>query len=117
MAELSVASQPVSHERLSADDSQQRQRFGVLPRLGGHLSRRGVSGVKGGVEHGHGAVRQEIPTHRINAVDPGFTKTDLNGNTGTQTVAEGAEPIVRMAQIGADGPTGSFVNRDGAMSW
>ncbi|OBB64106.1 MULTISPECIES: SDR family oxidoreductase [unclassified Mycobacterium] len=58
-----------------------------------------------------------FPHIRINAVDPGFTKTDLNGNTGTQTVAEGAEAIVRMAQIGADGPTGSFVNRDGAIPW
>src|SRR5882757_560261 len=26
-----------------------------------------------------------FPHMRINAVDPGFTKTDLNGNTGTQT--------------------------------
>lgn len=58
-----------------------------------------------------------FPHIRINAVDPGFTKTDLNGNTGTQTVAEGAEAIVRMAQLGADGPTGTFVNRDGALPW
>ncbi|OBJ06156.1 short-chain dehydrogenase [Mycobacterium sp. 1482292.6] len=58
-----------------------------------------------------------FPHIRINAVDPGFTKTDLNGNTGTQTVAEGAEAIVHMAQIGADGPTGTFVNRDGALPW
>ncbi|OBK04445.1 SDR family NAD(P)-dependent oxidoreductase [Mycobacterium sp. 1245852.3] len=58
-----------------------------------------------------------FPHIRINAVDPGFTKTDLNGNTGTQTVAEGAEAIVHMAQIGADGPTGTFVNRGGALPW
>ncbi|WP_156689861.1 SDR family oxidoreductase [Mycobacterium sp. Marseille-P9652] len=58
-----------------------------------------------------------FPHIRINAVDPGFTKTDLNGNTGTQTVAEGAEILVRMAQVGADGPTGSFVNRQGALPW
>lgn len=58
-----------------------------------------------------------FPRIRINAVDPGFTKTDLNGNTGTQTVTEGAEVIVRMAQIGADGPTGTFVNRYGAVPW
>ncbi|OBH78600.1 short-chain dehydrogenase [Mycobacterium mantenii] len=58
-----------------------------------------------------------FPHIRINAIDPGFTKTDLNGNTGTQTVAEGAEAIVRMAQIDADGPTGTFINRYGAVPW
>jgi NAD(P)-dependent dehydrogenase (short-subunit alcohol dehydrogenase family) len=58
-----------------------------------------------------------FPSMRINAVDPGFTKTDLNGNTGTQTVAEGAEAIVRMAQVDADGPTGGFFNTAGQVPW
>jgi NAD(P)-dependent dehydrogenase (short-subunit alcohol dehydrogenase family) len=39
-----------------------------------------------------------FPGIKINAVDPGYTATDLNGGTGTQTVDEGAEIIVRMAQ-------------------
>ncbi|WP_235489446.1 SDR family NAD(P)-dependent oxidoreductase, partial [Frankia sp. AvcI1] len=38
-----------------------------------------------------------FPTMRINAVEPGFTRTDLNANTGTQTVEQGAEIIVRLA--------------------
>ncbi|SEQ95480.1 NADP-dependent 3-hydroxy acid dehydrogenase YdfG [Lentzea xinjiangensis] len=54
---------------------------------------------------------------RINAVEPGFTKTDLNGNTGTQTVEEGAEIIVRMARIGPDGPTGGYFDAAGALPW
>jgi NAD(P)-dependent dehydrogenase (short-subunit alcohol dehydrogenase family) len=58
-----------------------------------------------------------FPGVRINAVDPGFTKTDLNGNTGTQTVEEGAEIIVKMAQIGADGPTGGYFNSAGVVPW
>jgi NAD(P)-dependent dehydrogenase (short-subunit alcohol dehydrogenase family) len=58
-----------------------------------------------------------FPSMRINAADPGFTKTDLNGNTGIQTVEQGAEIIVRLAQIGSDGPTGGFVNADGAVPW
>jgi hypothetical protein len=53
----------------------------------------------------------------INAVDPGVTKTDLNGNTGIQTVEQGADIIVRMAQAGPDGPTGGFFNTDGAVPW
>jgi NAD(P)-dependent dehydrogenase (short-subunit alcohol dehydrogenase family) len=58
-----------------------------------------------------------FPTMRINAVEPGFTKTDLNGNTGTQTVEQGAGIIVRMAQVGHDGPTGGFFGADGPLDW
>ena len=58
-----------------------------------------------------------FPGIRINAVDPGYTNTDLNGRTGTQTVEEGAVIIVRMAQIGPDGPTGTFVSAHGPVAW
>lgn len=57
------------------------------------------------------------PELRINVVDPGYTATDLNGNAGTQTVAEGAEAIVRAALIGADGPSGTFLDRAGVVPW
>ncbi|MEV5955016.1 SDR family oxidoreductase [Streptomyces sp. NPDC051987] len=58
-----------------------------------------------------------FPAMRINSVEPGFTKTDLNGNTGTQTVEQGAEIIVRMAQIGPDGPTGGYFDVNGRLPW
>jgi NAD(P)-dependent dehydrogenase (short-subunit alcohol dehydrogenase family) len=58
-----------------------------------------------------------FPVIRINAVDPGYTATDLNGNAGTQTVTEGTDAIVQMARIGPDGPTGTFVSRDGQVPW
>ena len=54
---------------------------------------------------------------RINAVEPGFTKTDLNGNTGTQTVEQAARIIVRMALIAPDGPTGGFFDINGRLPW
>jgi NAD(P)-dependent dehydrogenase (short-subunit alcohol dehydrogenase family) len=51
-----------------------------------------------------------LPELRINAVEPGLTATDLHGRSGpgVQTPAEGAEYVVRMATLGADGPTGTF---------
>ncbi|MFF3672001.1 SDR family NAD(P)-dependent oxidoreductase [Microtetraspora malaysiensis] len=58
-----------------------------------------------------------FPAIRFNAVDPGYTATDLNGHTGTQTVEEGAEIVVRMASIGADGPTGGFFDKTGPVVW
>ncbi|MFM0645948.1 SDR family oxidoreductase [Paraburkholderia bryophila] len=45
---------------------------------------------------------------KVNAVSPGFTKTNLNGYAGTETVEEGAREAVRVALLGADGPTGTF---------
>jgi NAD(P)-dependent dehydrogenase (short-subunit alcohol dehydrogenase family) len=58
-----------------------------------------------------------FPGMRINAADPGYTATDFNDHRGTQTVQEGAEVIVRLAQLGPDGPTGTFANSGGAVPW
>jgi NAD(P)-dependent dehydrogenase (short-subunit alcohol dehydrogenase family) len=58
-----------------------------------------------------------LPAMRVNAVDPGYTRTDLNGNTGTQTTQQGANVIVRMAQTASDGPTGGFFDANGAIPW
>ncbi|WP_432104983.1 SDR family NAD(P)-dependent oxidoreductase [Streptomyces sp. bgisy091] len=57
------------------------------------------------------------PGIRFNAVDPGYTATDLNGNSGHNTVEEGADIIVRMALIGPDGPTGGFFDAEGVAAW
>lgn len=57
------------------------------------------------------------PGIRINAVGPGFTATDLNGHTGTQTARQGAETIARMAQISPAGPSGGFFDIRGAIAW
>jgi NAD(P)-dependent dehydrogenase (short-subunit alcohol dehydrogenase family) len=61
-----------------------------------------------------------IPEIRFNAVDPGYTATDLNHHQGAQTVAEGTDAIVRMATAGPagpTGPTGTFTDRHGSVSW
>ena len=58
-----------------------------------------------------------FPAIRINSVDPGYTATDLNAHSGTQSVSEGTDAIVQMATIGPDGPTGTFVSRRGPVPW
>jgi NAD(P)-dependent dehydrogenase (short-subunit alcohol dehydrogenase family) len=47
---------------------------------------------------------------KVNAVSPGFTKTNLNGFAGTKTVEEGAREAARVASAGPDGPTGRFTS-------
>src|SRR5450755_4291503 len=58
-----------------------------------------------------------FPAIRINAVDPGYTATDLNGHRGTQTVEQGAVIIVRMATITPDGLTGGYFDAVGPVPW
>ncbi|MFI7546908.1 SDR family NAD(P)-dependent oxidoreductase [Actinoplanes sp. NPDC049599] len=60
---------------------------------------------------------QAYQAMRINCVDPGYTATDLNGHQGHQTVAQGAEIIVRMARLGPDGPTGTYADAAGTLPW
>jgi NAD(P)-dependent dehydrogenase (short-subunit alcohol dehydrogenase family) len=58
-----------------------------------------------------------FPQIRVNAVEPGYTATDLNGKRGGQSVEQGAEIIVRMALTGPDGPTGGFFDAEGTLPW
>jgi NAD(P)-dependent dehydrogenase (short-subunit alcohol dehydrogenase family) len=60
---------------------------------------------------------KQFPGIRISSVEPGFTATDLNMFQGRQTVEQGAEIIVRMAQVGPDVPTGGYFDASGPISW
>jgi NAD(P)-dependent dehydrogenase (short-subunit alcohol dehydrogenase family) len=45
---------------------------------------------------------------KVNLVSPGFTKTNLNGYEGTESVEDGSREVVRVALLDSDGPTGTF---------
>jgi len=40
---------------------------------------------------------------KVNLVSPGFTKTNLNGYAGTESVEDGSREVVRIALLGPDG--------------
>jgi hypothetical protein len=52
------------------------------------------------------ATRNRDTPIKVNAANPGYTKTDLNRNTGFRSVAEGAEASVYLATLPADSPSG-----------
>jgi NAD(P)-dependent dehydrogenase (short-subunit alcohol dehydrogenase family) len=54
------------------------------------------------------AIELEPEGIKVNAVSPGYTRTHLNGYSGTETVEQGAREAVRVALLGPDGPTGTF---------
>ena len=64
------------------------------------------------------AIELENTPIKVNAVSPGFTKTNLNNYAGTETVEEGAREAVRVALLGPDGPTGTFTHATlGTIPW
>ena len=63
------------------------------------------------------AIELEQTTIKVNAACPGFTATDLNHFRGTRTVEQGAREAVRLALIGAEGPTGTLSDEDGPVAW
>lgn len=63
------------------------------------------------------AIELEPEGIKVNAVSPGFTKTNLNGYAGTETVEEGAREAVRVA-LDQDDPTGTFTHATlGTLPW
>lgn len=64
------------------------------------------------------AIELESTGFKVNAVSPGFTRTNLNEYAGTETVEEGAREAVRAALTGSDGPTGTFSHAKlGTLPW
>jgi NAD(P)-dependent dehydrogenase (short-subunit alcohol dehydrogenase family) len=51
---------------------------------------------------------------KVNLVSPGFTKTNLNGYEGTESVEEGSREVVRVALLGPSGPSGTFTRWENA---
>ena len=54
---------------------------------------------------------------KVNSADPGYTATDLNGNSGPQTIPEGAAEAIRLALLPEDGPTGTYSDSQGIVPW
>lgn len=54
---------------------------------------------------------------KINSINPGYTATDLNGNSGTQTAEQSSKIIVEYATLDDNGPTGRFISEYGITAW
>nr|WP_269670565.1 SDR family oxidoreductase [Stenotrophomonas sp. SY1] len=54
---------------------------------------------------------------KVNAVHPGYVKTDMNGGEGEIGISEGARSSVQMSLIDADGPNGSFTYLGEVLPW
>ncbi len=49
---------------------------------------------------------------KVNAICPGYTKTDFNGHRGHGTVEDAGKRVIKYALIDKDGPTGKFFSEE-----
>lgn len=59
-------------------------------------------------------VELESTEIKVNLVSPAFTKTNLNGYEGTESLEDGSREVVRVALLGPDGPSGTFTRWENA---
>ena len=59
-------------------------------------------------------IELESTAIKVNLVSPAFTKTNLNGYAGTESVEDGSREVVRVSLLGPDGPTGTFTRWENA---
>jgi hypothetical protein len=91
----------------------------ALPRGG----RPGLPGLQGGAQRLYDRPLQDAGRYADQGQlgRPGWLQTDLGGAENRAAAptpaSEGAEVVAAMACLPDDGPTGSFVDRDGPVAW
>jgi NAD(P)-dependent dehydrogenase (short-subunit alcohol dehydrogenase family) len=64
----------------------------------------------------HFAVELRSTPIKVNAVNPGYVRTDMSPD-GDRTVEQGAIAPVRLATLPPNGPTGGFFDETGLIAW
>jgi NAD(P)-dependent dehydrogenase (short-subunit alcohol dehydrogenase family) len=54
---------------------------------------------------------------KINTMDPGWVRSDMGGTSAPRSLAQGADTIVWLANLPADGPTGGFFGDRQPIHW
>jgi NAD(P)-dependent dehydrogenase (short-subunit alcohol dehydrogenase family) len=54
---------------------------------------------------------------KVNAIHPGYVKTEMNQGGGEMEIPDGAKSSVQMALLADDGPSGSFTHLGETLPW
>ncbi|MEM9319212.1 MAG: SDR family NAD(P)-dependent oxidoreductase [Pseudomonadota bacterium] len=61
--------------------------------------------------------RELPPSIKINAMCPGWVRTDMGGPAATRSPEEGAATAIWLATLPDDGPTGGFFRNEAPIGW
>jgi NAD(P)-dependent dehydrogenase (short-subunit alcohol dehydrogenase family) len=54
---------------------------------------------------------------KVNAIHPGWVKTEMGGEGATMELQDGAKTSVALATVGDDGPNGAYVHMGQSLPW
>jgi NAD(P)-dependent dehydrogenase (short-subunit alcohol dehydrogenase family) len=54
---------------------------------------------------------------KVNSAHPGWVKTDMGTDAAPMEIPDGAKTSVRLATLGADGPTGGYFHMEDTLPW
>jgi NAD(P)-dependent dehydrogenase (short-subunit alcohol dehydrogenase family) len=60
---------------------------------------------------------RQLPGRLVNAVCPGWVRTDMGGRGAPRSVEQGAASVLWACRVPADGPTGGFFRDGRPIEW
>ena len=91
--------------------------YGSMSDVGGHVASYRISKLAlNGLTR---IVAAEVNSRqvKVNAVDPGWVRTDMGGRYASHSVEQGAETITWLATLPPDGPSGGFFHDKKQIPW
>lgn len=91
--------------------------YGSMSDMGGHVASYRISKLAlNGLTR---IVAAEVNSRqvKVNAVDPGWVRTDMGGRYASRSVEQGAETITWLATLPSDGPSGGFFHDKKQIPW